>query len=76
MAAEMCDISLKVIEQYETSLLEYALQGIAARTGHQSAQPILAHFGLESSVRLSFAFYNTQDEVDVLMETLRRISLK
>jgi len=50
-------------------------KGIAARTGHHCAQPILARFGLESSVRPSFAFYNTKGEVDVLVETLRGISL-
>ncbi|OIR19857.1 cysteine desulfurase SufS [mine drainage metagenome] len=49
-------------------------QGIAVRTGHHCAQPILARFGLESSVRPSFAFYNTRAEADVLVETLRKIS--
>ncbi len=49
-------------------------QGIAVRTGHHCAQPILARFGLESSVRPSFAFYNTRAEVDMLVETLRKIS--
>lgn len=107
-------IGLDAIEQYETSLLDYALEGIrsvnrlrvigmprdrggvisfvmdgipdlqvakmldaegiAVRTGHHCAQPILARFGLESSVRPSFAFYNTRAEADVLIETLRRIS--
>lgn len=51
-------------------------EGIAVRTGHHCAQPILAHFGLESSVRPSFAFYNTRAEADVLVETLRKISLR
>lgn len=51
-------------------------EGIAVRVGHHCAQPILARFGLESSVRPSFAFYNTQAEVDVLVETLRKISLR
>jgi len=51
-------------------------QGIAVRTGHHCAQPILARFGLESTVRPSFAFYNTRGEVDVLVETLWRISLQ
>jgi len=50
-------------------------EGIAAGTGHHCAQPILGRFGLESSVRPSFALYNTQVEADVLVETLRRISL-
>jgi cysteine desulfurase/selenocysteine lyase len=49
-------------------------EGIAVRTGHHCAQPILARFGLESSIRPSFAFYNTRAEVDALVETLRRIS--
>ncbi len=51
-------------------------QGIAVRTGHHCAQPILARFGLESSVRPSFAFYNTKAEADVLVETLHGISLR
>ena len=49
-------------------------EGIAVRTGHHCAQPILARFGLESSVRPSFAFYNTRAEADALVETLRQIS--
>ncbi len=50
-------------------------EGIAVRTGHHCAQPILARFGLESSIRPSFAFYNTKAEVDALVGTLRQISL-
>ena len=50
-------------------------EGIAVRAGTHCAQPILARFGLESTVRPSFAFYNTRAEVDVLVETLRKISL-
>lgn len=49
------------------------LEGIAVRAGFHCAQPILARFGLESSVRPSFAFYNTRAEVDVLVGTLRNI---
>lgn len=51
-------------------------QGIAVRAGTHCAQPILARFGLQSTVRPSFAFYNTQDEVDVLVEVLRKIGLR
>lgn len=51
-------------------------EGIAVRAGTHCAQPILARFGLKSSVRPSFAFYNTRAEVDVLVHTLRRISLQ
>jgi cysteine desulfurase/selenocysteine lyase len=49
-------------------------EGIAVRTGHHCAQPILARFGLTSTVRPSFAFYNTRAEANMLVETLRGIS--
>jgi cysteine desulfurase / selenocysteine lyase len=48
-------------------------EGIAVRAGTHCAQPILARFGLESSVRPSFAFYNTQAEADALVDALRSI---
>jgi cysteine desulfurase / selenocysteine lyase len=47
--------------------------GIAVRTGHHCAQPILRRFGLESTVRPSLAFYNTYEEVNRLVTTVRRI---
>ncbi len=51
-------------------------EGIALRAGTHCAQPILAHFGLESSVRPSFAFYNTHAEADRLVEVLHNIALR
>ncbi len=109
-------VGLDAIEQYETWLLDYALEGmrripglrligqprdrggvisfvmdgipdmkvakmldaegIAVRAGTHCAQPILAHFGLESTVRPSFAFYNTRSEVDALVDTLKNISAR
>jgi cysteine desulfurase/selenocysteine lyase len=47
--------------------------GIAVRTGHHCAQPILRRFGLESTVRPSLAFYNTYEEVDRLVSTVKKI---
>jgi cysteine desulfurase / selenocysteine lyase len=47
--------------------------GIAVRAGHHCAQPAIRHFGLESSVRPSLAFYNTRDEVDTLVRALRSL---
>ena len=47
--------------------------GIAVRTGHHCAQPILRRFGLESTVRPSLAFYNTYEEIDRLVTTVKRI---
>ncbi len=51
-------------------------EGIAVRAGTHCAQPILARFGLQSTLRPSFAFYNTRDEADMLVETLRGISAR
>jgi SufS family cysteine desulfurase len=47
--------------------------GIAVRAGHHCAQPAIRHFGLESSVRPSLAFYNTREEVDALVLALRTL---
>ncbi|QEV63199.1 cysteine desulfurase [Streptomyces spectabilis] len=47
--------------------------GIAVRAGHHCAQPALAHYGLESAARASFALYNTSEEVDQLVASLRRL---
>jgi len=48
-------------------------QGIAVRAGHHCAQPAVRHFGLETSVRPSLAFYNTREEVDTLARALRSL---
>lgn len=47
--------------------------GIAVRAGHHCAQPALAHYGLESAARASLALYNTSEEVDRLIASLRRL---
>ncbi len=49
-------------------------EGIAVRTGHHCAQPILRRFGHESTVRVSLALYNTYNEVDRLTDVLRAVS--
>jgi SufS family cysteine desulfurase len=48
-------------------------RGIAVRAGHHCALPAIRHFGLESSVRPSLAFYNTREEVDALVLALRSL---
>ncbi len=48
-------------------------EGIAVRAGHHCAQPSLRRFGVETTVRPSFAFYNTFDEIDRLADAVRRI---
>ncbi|HSI43603.1 MAG TPA: family 2A encapsulin nanocompartment cargo protein cysteine desulfurase [Methylotenera sp.] len=49
-------------------------EGIAVRSGHHCAQPILRRFGVETTVRPSLAFYNTYAEIDVLINALLKLS--
>lgn len=51
-------------------------EGIAVRTGHHCAQPILRRFGVESTVRPSLAFYNTCADIDTLVSVLHRLKRK
>ncbi|CAB3768600.1 cysteine desulfurase [Burkholderia sp. MSh2] len=67
-----------VLKGYETEEVGQALneEGIAVRSGHHCAQPILRRFGLEATVRPSLAFYNTCDEVDALVRVVRRLATR
>lgn len=46
--------------------------GIAVRTGHHCAQPIMSFFNIPGTVRASFAFYNTKEEIDALVEAVKK----
>ncbi|WP_298072778.1 cysteine desulfurase [uncultured Bacteroides sp.] len=48
--------------------------GIAVRTGHHCAQPLMQRLGIEGTVRASFALYNTKEEVDALVSGVERVS--
>ena len=48
--------------------------GIAVRTGHHCAQPLMSRLNISGTVRASFALYNTKEEVDTLAEGIRRVS--
>ena len=48
--------------------------GIAVRTGHHCAQPLMQRLGISGTVRASFALYNTKDEIDTLVAGIRRVS--
>lgn len=55
-------------------------QGIAVRTGHHCTQPIMAHYQIPGTVRASFSFYNTKEEIDVfanaIVKSIKRINQK
>ena len=48
-------------------------EGVAIRTGHHCAQPVMHRFGVPATARASFAFYNTRAEVDALVRGIRRV---
>ncbi len=48
-------------------------EGIAVRTGHHCAQPVMQRFGIAATARVSFALYNTREEVDVLVEGIQKV---
>ena len=60
------------IHHYDMGLLLDKL-GIAVRTGHHCAQPLMQALGIEGTVRASFSFYNTMEEVDQLVAGIRRV---
>ncbi|MGJ7579676.1 family 2A encapsulin nanocompartment cargo protein cysteine desulfurase [Variovorax sp. RHLX14] len=75
-AADKASVMSFVLDGYTTEEVGHALndEGIAVRTGHHCAQPILRRFGVETTVRPSLAFYNTFDEIDLLVRVVRKLA--
>jgi cysteine desulfurase/selenocysteine lyase len=48
-------------------------EGVAIRTGHHCTQPVMKHFGVPATARASLAFYNTKEELDILVVALKKI---
>lgn len=65
-----------ILNGYSTEQVGKALNqhGIAVRSGHHCAQPILRRFGVEQTVRPSLAFYNTHEEIDLMISVLNQLS--
>ena len=49
--------------------------GVAVRTGHHCAQPLMEFFGIPGTVRASFAVYNTMAEADAFVDALKRVMM-
>jgi cysteine desulfurase/selenocysteine lyase len=75
-AKEKAGVLSFVLDGHRTEDIGSALdkEGIAVRSGHHCAQPILRRFGVEATVRPSLAFYNTCEDIDALVAALHRIS--
>ena len=63
--------NIKGIHPYDIGTIVDKL-GIAVRTGHHCAQPIMDFYKIPGTVRASFSFYNTKEEVDRLVEGVKR----
>jgi cysteine desulfurase / selenocysteine lyase len=63
---------LEGIHPYDAGMVLDKL-GIAVRTGHHCTQPVMDYFHIPGTVRASFAFYNTKEEVDALISGLERV---
>lgn len=61
------------IHHYDMGMLLDQL-GVAVRTGHHCAQPLMTHLGVEGMVRASFGVYNTEDEVDRFVEAVGKVA--
>ena len=48
--------------------------GIAVRTGHHCAEPLMHRYGIQGTVRASFAMYNTKEEIDILVDGIKRVA--
>ena len=77
-AADKASVMSFVLDGYRTEDVGKALneEGIAVRTGHHCAQPILRRFGVETTVRPSLAFYNTFDEIDRMIRVVQQLSVR
>ncbi|PPE73389.1 cysteine desulfurase [Solimonas fluminis] len=75
-ASEKTSVLSFVLQGYQTEEVGKALnqEGIAVRSGHHCAQPILRRFGVEATVRPSLAFYNTCEEVELLAKVVNRLA--
>ncbi len=63
---------IKNIHQYDAGMV-LDKQGIAVRTGTHCAQPVMARFGIDGTVRASMCFYNTKEEIDILGTGIEKV---
>ena len=63
--------NIESIHPYDIGVILDKL-GIAVRTGHHCAQPIMDHFKIPGTIRASFSFYNTKAEIDIMVKAIKR----
>ncbi|WP_253470413.1 aminotransferase class V-fold PLP-dependent enzyme [Flavobacterium sp. HSC-61S13] len=69
--ASVISFNIEGIHPYDIGVIVDKL-GIAVRTGHHCTQPVMDFFGIPGTVRASLSFYNTKEEIDVLVEAVKK----
>jgi cysteine desulfurase/selenocysteine lyase len=64
--------NVKGVHPHDTAFI-LASHGVAVRAGHHCAQPLMTHMGVNATCRLSLYFYNTQEDIDRLVEGLKTV---
>ena len=72
--ASVISFNLEGIHPYDIGTIIDKL-GIAVRTGHHCTQPIMQYFNIPGTIRASFAFYNTKEEIDIFVEAVKKAQL-
>ena len=72
--ASVISFNIEGIHPYDIGTIIDKL-GIAVRTGHHCAQPVMEFFNIPGTIRASFAFYNTKEEIDIFVEGVKRAQL-
>ena len=74
-APERCSIisfNLEKIHHYDAEIVLDKF-GIAVGSGKHCAEPVMKHFGINGSIRISFAIYNTKEDIDMLIKGLKMV---
>lgn len=72
--AAIISFNLEKIHPYDAGVIIDHM-GVAVRTGHHCTQPVMQHFQIPGTIRASFALYNTEEEVDRLIEAVKRAQM-
>lgn len=72
--ASVISFNIEGIHPYDIGTIIDKL-GIAVRTGHHCAQPIMNYFNIPGTIRASFAFYNTKEEIDIFVEAVKKAQM-
>ena len=72
--ASVISFNIKGIHPYDVGTIIDKL-GIAVRTGHHCAQPVMDFYKIPGTIRASFAFYNTKEEIDLMIEALKKAQM-